>query len=84
MRGVTFGAGEGVMRLLAFAGITLGVGVVGVEGEMGLGSEGSLGILIGVIVTVRRETEDRGVPVVGCCTSCACAVEAATVVEGVL
>lgn len=32
----------------------------GVEGETGLGSEGSLGILMGVIVTVRRETGERG------------------------
>lgn len=32
------------------------------EGESGLGSEGSLGILIGVMLTVRRETGERGAP----------------------
>jgi hypothetical protein len=38
----------------------LGVALVGVVGDTGLGREGSLGMLIGVILTVRRDTGERG------------------------
>lgn len=37
----------------------LAVALVGVVGDTGLGREGSLGMLIGVILTVRRDTGER-------------------------
>lgn len=55
------------------------VEVAGGEGEAGVGSEG--GILMGVMLTVRRTTRDRGEPAACWAFGCVCAVETTVEVE---